>query len=345
MSDAPTSAQPATSIAEIRGLLTAFPGPDEGAVAAARDREGQLTKPPGALGRLESLSEWMAAWQAKSPPQAGRPRVAVFAANHGVAAAHPVSAFPVSVTEQMVANFQGGGAAVNQLCVTHDAELRVYEMALENPTADFTVGPAMSDSECAMAMAYGMMAVEEGIDVLCLGEMGIGNTTAAAAVCHALYGGEASDWTGPGTGVAGDQLSAKAAIVGTAVEVNRPAMTDGFEILRCVGGFELAAIVGAVIAARIGRVPVILDGYVGTAAAAILTDLRADALDHCIAGHMSAEPAHKRLLEKLNKEPLLDLGMRLGEGSGAAVALGVVKSAVACHAGMATFAEAGVSDG
>lgn len=342
MSDSADQAPQAT-LQEIRELLAAF-GPADGAsVEKAKAREGNLTKPPGSLGRLEGIAEWVAAWQGRHPPRADRPRVAVFAANHGVAAAHPVSAYPVAVTTQMVANFQAGGAAVNQLCLTHDAELRVYEMALEHPTADFTTGPAMTDAECATALAYGMMAVEEGIDILCLGEMGIGNTTAAAAVCHALYGGDPADWVGPGTGVSGDALAAKAAIVGTAVTVNRDAMTDGFEILRCVGGFELAAIAGAVIAARIGRVPVILDGYVSTAAAAILTDLRGDALDHCLAGHLSAEPAHRMLLEKLNKRPVLDLGMRLGEGSGAAVALGVVKSAVACHRGMATFEEAGVS--
>ena len=335
--------QPQATIQEIRDLLKAFPGPDEKAVQAARERDGQLTKPPGALGRLEELAEWLAAWQGKAPPRVDRPRVAVFAANHGVAKAKPVSAFPVEVTQQMVANFQHGGAAVNQLCLVHDAELRVYEMALEHPTNDFTEGPAMSDAECATALAYGMMAVEEGVNIICLGEMGIGNTTAAAAVCHALYGGEASDWVGPGTGVAGDALAAKVAAVRQAVETNKAAMTDPFEVLRCVGGYELAAIVGAVIAARIGRVPVLLDGYTCTAAAAILEAALPGALDHCVVGHLSAEPAHMTLLEKLGKDPLLTLNMRLGEGSGAALALGIAKSAAACHAGMATFAEAGVS--
>lgn len=336
--------QPQASLQEIKDLLRAFPGPDEASVQAARERDSQLTKPPGALGRLEELAEWLAAWQAKSPPNVDRPRVAVFAANHGVAKAKPVSAFPVEVTQQMVANFQHGGAAVNQLCLVHDAELRVYEMALEHPTKDFTEGPAMTDQECATAMAYGMMAVEEGVNLICLGEMGIGNTTSAAAICHALYGGEARDWVGPGTGVEGDALVAKTAAVARAVAVNKFTMTDPFEILRCVGGYELAAIVGAVIAARVGRVPVLLDGYTCTAAAAILEEMLPGALDHCVVGHLSAEPAHATLLEKLGKEPLLTLNMRLGEGSGAAVALGIVKSAAACHAGMATFAEAGVSD-
>ena len=192
----------ASSLDEIRRILAGLPGPDEDAAATAAAREAQLTKPPGALARLEALSEWMARWQGRHPPRIDRPRAAVFAGNHGVAA-RGVSAYPAAVTAQMVANFQAGGAAVNQLCKTFDAELRVYEMALDRPTADFTQGPAMADGECANAMAFGMIAVEDGLDVICLGEMGIANTTSAAALCHALFGGEAGHWTGPGTGVAG----------------------------------------------------------------------------------------------------------------------------------------------
>ena len=178
---------PQTSLTEMRELIAGMPGPNARAKAIAAEREGQLTKPQGALGRLEELSLWYASWQANDAPKLERPRVAVFAGNHGIAA-QGVSAFPAEVTVQMVANFQAGGAAVNQLCKVHDAELRVYEMALESPTNDFTRAPAMSDEECATAMAYGMMAVEDGIDILCIGEMGIGNTTIAAAICHGLYG-------------------------------------------------------------------------------------------------------------------------------------------------------------
>lgn len=331
---------------EIRGLLRAFPGPDADARDAARFRERQLTKPPGALGRLEEIAEWVATWQGGAPPRIDRPRVCVFAGNHGVAA-KGVSAYPPEVTAQMVANFQAGGAAVNQICVVHDAELRVYEMALDRPTADFTEGPAMTAEECATALAYGMMAVEEGIDILCLGEMGIGNSTSGAALAHALFGGAAADWTGPGTGVKGDAMRRKVRAVDQAVTRNLPDMTDSFDALRRLGGHELAAVVGAILAARMGRVPVILDGYACTAAAAVLFRADPHALDHCAIGHLSAEPAHARLCEAIGKRPIVDLGMRLGEASGAAVALGVVKSAVACHGGMATFAEAGVntSDG
>ncbi|MDJ0684506.1 MAG: nicotinate-nucleotide--dimethylbenzimidazole phosphoribosyltransferase [Alphaproteobacteria bacterium] len=338
-----TDAAQSATIQEIKDLMQALPGPDQEAEAAVRARDATLTKPPGALGRLEEIAAWMAAWQGRAKPRLDRPRVAVFAANHGVAAAHPVSAFPTTVTAQMVENFRQGGAAVNQLCAAHDAELRIYEMALDSPTADFTVESAMDDPACATALAYGMMAVEEGVDLICLGEMGIGNTTSAAAVCHALYGETAAGWTGPGTGVEGDALKAKADVVAKAVAVNKAEMTDGFEILRCVGGFELAAICGAVIAARMGRVPVLLDGYVSTAAAAVLQQVRPDALDHCLIAHRSAEPAHAALIQELGKEPLLDLGMRLGEGSGAVTALPLIRSAVACHNGMASFGDAGVS--
>jgi nicotinate-nucleotide--dimethylbenzimidazole phosphoribosyltransferase len=243
----------------------------------------------------------------------------------------------------MVQNFIAGGAAVNQLCRAVDADLRVYEMNLETPTGDITVEPAMSEAECARAMAYGMMAVEPGIDALALGEMGIGNTTVAAALCLALFGGSAADWTGPGTGVAGAALAAKRAAVAAAVERHAAAARDPFELLSRLGGLELAAIAGAVVAARLGRVPVVLDGFVSTTAAAVLYAADRTALDHCIVAHVSAEPGHRRLLAAIGQTPLFDLGMRLGEASGATLAFALLKAAVACHTGMASFAEAGVS--
>ncbi len=332
-----------TSFEEMRRILRELPGPDESAAAAAMARESRLTKPPGALARLEDLTVWAARWQGRHPPKVTRPRVAVFAGNHGVAA-RGVSAYPAEVTAQMVANFQSGGAAINQLCLTFDAELRVYEMALEQPTLDFTQGAAMEEAACVRAMAYGMTAVEEGIDVLCLGEMGIGNTTSAAALCLALFGGGSADWAGPGTGVQGRALDRKIAVIEEAVALHRTALDDPFDVLRRLGGRELAAIVGAVIAARMGRVPVILDGFASTAAAAVLHRIDRGLLEHCVVAHRSAEPGHRRLLQAIDKQPLLDLGMRLGEGSGAALALGLLRAAVACHTGMATFEEAGVSD-
>ena len=326
----------------MRALLAQLPGPDLEAGSAAAARQAQLTKPPGSLGRLEELAIWLATWQARHPPRVEHPRTVVFAGNHGVAA-RGVSAYPASVTAQMVQNFIAGGAAVNQLCRIVDADLRVYEMNLDQPTGDIAAGPAMSEEECAKAMAYGMMSVEPGIDALAVGEMGIGNTTSAAALCAALFGGDATLWTGPGTGVVGESLDNKRRVVGEAVALHRPAASDPFDMLRRLGGLELAAITGAVMAARLGRTPVVLDGYAATAAAAVLFAADPRALDHCIVAHVSAEPGHRVLLERLDKRPLLDLGMRLGEASGATLAIALLKAAAACHNGMATFAEAGVS--
>lgn len=335
--------QPAVTFEEIRALVRNLPGPDLDAGTAALQRERQLTKPAGSLGRLEEIAQWMATWQGQHPPEVRRPRVVVFAGNHGVAA-RGVSAYPAEVTAQMVANFQNGGAAVNQLCEVADADLRVYELDLENPTADFTQGPAMGEEECCRAMAYGMMAVEMGIQLLALGEMGIGNSTSAAAICCALFGGEAKDWVGRGTGVDDEGLARKVAAIEAGLKANPQARNDPFEALRCFGGYELAAIAGAILAARMARVPVLLDGYACTAAAAVLFKADRRALDHCMVAHRSTEPGHSHLIEAIGKEPLLDLGMRLGEGSGATLAINIVKSACACHAGMATFAQAGVSD-
>lgn len=326
---------------DIRSLLTEFPGPDLEAAAACRAREAQLTKPPGALGRLESLAEWLCAWQGRHPPSAERVVVAVFAGNHGVVA-QGVSAYPPEVTRQMVANFQNDGAAVNQICKSFGLGLKVFELALEKPTRDITSDAALEEAECAATMAYGMEATE-ACDILCIGEMGIGNTTVAAALSLALFGGEAEDWVGPGTGVAGAALERKADVVRRAVEHHRPHLGDPLEVLRRLGGREIAAMAGAVLAARLQRIPVIIDGYVATAAAAVLKALRPDALDHCLAGHVSAEPAHRRLLAELGLTPVLDLGMRLGEGSGAAMAAGIVKAAADIHNGMATFQSAGVA--
>ncbi len=334
---------PIQSFDELRASLADLPGPDTDRLAEVRAREPQLTKPPGSLGRLEEITEWMAAWRGQYPPLLGNVRAAVFAANHGVAA-QGVSAFPPEVTAQMVANFQTGGAAVNQLCGESDVGLTVYELALEVPTADFTQGPAMSEEECLQAMIFGMGALEEPADLICLGEMGIGNTTSAAAICHALYDGKAEDWTGPGTGVHGSALENKIRVVREGVARNRDMMTDGLDILRAVGGRELAAIAGAILAARWQRCPVLLDGFICTSAAAVLQAINPSALDHCMVAHSSAEPGHRRLIEKLGKEPLLDLGLRLGEASGAVLAVQVVRAAIACHTGMATFGEAGVAD-
>ena len=327
---------------DIRALLGRMPPLDEEAAAVIRARDLTLTKPPGSLGRLEDLVVWLGATQAKTIPTASRTLVAVFAANHGVTA-RGVSPYPASVTAAMVANFSGGGAAINQICSNLGLGLKVFELALEIPTEDIASAPAMDEAACAATIAFGMEAIH-GTDLLCLGEMGIGNTTVAAAIYHALYGGTAGDWVGRGTGLDDAGLARKTEVVAAAVALHRDHLADPLEVLRRLGGREIAAMVGAILAARIERIPVILDGYVVCAAAAVLHALDPAALDHCVAGHRSAEGAHGDVLRRLGKVPLLDLGLRLGEGTGAALAAGIVRSALACHTGMATFAEAGVAD-
>lgn len=331
-----------TTLAQIEAALASLPAPDAAALAAAADRNGQLTKPPGALARLEDLAIFIAGWQGRARPVIAAPQVLIFAGNHGVTA-KGVSAFPPEVTVQMVANFQHGGAAINQLSALHGAKMAVHALDLERPTADFTEAPAMSEAEAASAFSTGWNAVDAAADLLVVGEMGIGNTTAAAAVACGLYGGAAEDWVGRGTGVDDAGLARKAAAVAAGVARHAPA--SPLEILRRLGGREIAAMAGAMARARAEGIVLILDGFIACSAAAVLHAVNPAALDHAVAGHLSAEGAHGRLLDRLGKAPLLTLGLRLGEGSGAAVAIGVLRAAVACHSGMATFAEAGVSDG
>ncbi len=328
------------SLDEAGRALENLPGGDDAAAAAAAGREPLLTKPPGALGRLEDLVVWLSRWQGRHPPTLGTPRAQVFAGNHGVAH-QGVSAYPADVTAQMVANFEAGGAAINQLCQAFGVTFSIDALALDRPTLDFTEGPAMTETECVDAFVFGMGAVTEGTDVLCLGEMGIGNTTAAAALCLSLFCGDAKEWTGRGTGVSGKELARKTETVQKAATLHSGG--DPLETLRCLGGRELAAIAGAVLAARYRQVPVLLDGYVATAAAAVLEAAHPGALDHCRVGHVSAEPGHRLLLDKLGKTALLDLDMRLGEATGAVLAVGILRGAVACHTGMATFEEATIS--
>ena len=329
------------SLSAFRARVAAMPEPDDAAGERARAHDARLTKPAGALGRLEALAGWAAAWQGRHPPRAERIQVLVFAGNHGVAA-RGVSAYPAAVTAQMVANFEAGGAAINQLCEVLGAALTVVPLDLERPTEDMTAAPALGEADCVAALGAGMAAVDADADLLCLGEMGIGNTTAAAALAAALYGGDGASWVGPGTGVDREGLARKAAAVDAALARHSEASHDPLAALACVGGRELAAITGAVVQARHARVPVLLDGFACTAAAAVVAELRADGLDHTRVAHRSAEPGHRRLLEALGLEPLLDLGLRLGEASGATLAAALVRMAVAAHNGMATFESAGV---
>jgi len=330
------------SLDELRASCLDLPSGDEKAAASVAAREGMLTKPPKSLGRLEDAVAWLASWQGASPPQLDNVEIVVFAGNHGVTA-QGVSAYPAEVTAQMVANFASGGAAINQLARACGAELRVVALDLDTPTADFTKAPAMDEAEFLEAVAAGHDALSPDADLVVLGEMGIGNTTAAAAIAAALFGGGGARFAGRGTGVDEDGLKRKRSAIDAGLERHRATLHDPLRVAAALGGRELAAILGATLAARHARIPVLIDGFVSTAAVAPLTKLRADALDHALAGHLSAEAGHRLLLQELGLHPLLDLNMRLGEGSGAAVAVLVLRAALACHTGMATFAEAHVS--
>ncbi|MFU8865857.1 MAG: nicotinate-nucleotide--dimethylbenzimidazole phosphoribosyltransferase [Rhodobacterales bacterium] len=332
------------TLSAFRAALQDLPPVDAAAITQATDRNAQLTKPPGSLGRLEELAIWMAGWQGAARPHVDAPQVIIFAGNHGVTA-RGVSAFPAAVTAQMVANFEAGGAAINQLSRAFGARMDVHALELDRPTADFTVSPAMTEDEFCAALSTGWDAVDPAADLLVTGEMGIGNTTSAAALAHAICGGSPADWVGRGTGVNDAGLALKAQVVAEGVALNPQTREDGLEALRCLGGRELAAMAGAILRARHLRIPVLLDGFICTAAAACLEAAQKGALDHCLAAHVSAEAGHAPLLAHLGKEPLLSLGLRLGEGSGAALAIGILKGAVACQSGMMTFAEAGVSAG
>lgn len=328
---------------DIRAVLDRFEGRDETSVDKVSRRDAVLTKPPGSLGRLEEIAKWLAGWQRSYPPRADRPVTVVFAGNHGVVD-QGVAAYPAEVTAQMVANFQNGGAAVNQICETFGAGLKVFELALELPTGDITRQPALSCEDCAATIAYGMEAVADQPDLLCIGEMGIGNSTIAAAMCCGMFGGTAKDWAGPGTGVDAEGLERKILATQKAVDLNKDQLEDPLELLRRLGGREQAAMVGAIIAARVQNIPVVIDGYIACAAAAVVHKLKPGGLDHCLIAHCSAEPGHRKLLENLDKEPLLDLGLRLGEGSGAALSIGIIQAAANLHNNMATFEQAGVTD-
>jgi nicotinate-nucleotide--dimethylbenzimidazole phosphoribosyltransferase len=332
----------AAPFAEILDLLLLGPEGNEEAVDAIRMRDAQLTKPPGSLGELERLVEWLARWQGKASPTLDNPMVAIFAGNHGVTD-QGVSAFPRDVTAQMVANFTAGGAAISQICALHELNLRVFELALELPTGDITLEPAMDDRMCAATVAYGMEAIAGKPDCLAIGEMGIGNTTVAAAIYAALYGGSGADWVGRGTGVDDAGLERKAAAVDRALALHRDALTDPLAILARLGGREIAAMLGALVAARHQKTPVFVDGFVATAAAAIAHAVHAESIDHCIFGHVSAEHGHRAALERMGVTPMLDLGMRLGEGTGAALGMVLAKTALHLHRNMATFDSAGVS--
>lgn len=331
------------SFEELRAACAGLSAGDEAAERTALARQDTLTKPQGSLGRLEAIAAWLARWQGRAIPSLDKVQVVVFAGSHGVTA-QGVSAFPAEVTHQMVANFSAGGAAINQLSRAAGATLSVVALEVERPTGDFTRMPAMDEAAFLAAVSAGYDAVAPDADLACFGEMGIGNTTAAAAVAAGLFGGTGADWVGRGTGVDDAGLARKASAVDRGLALHAGLKDDPLRVAAALGGRELAAIMGATLAARHHGVPVLIDGFVCTAAAAPLAKLDPAGLAHALAAHVSAEAGHRALLEALAMKPLLDLGMRLGEGSGAALAINVVRGALECHRGMATFAEASVSE-
>jgi nicotinate-nucleotide--dimethylbenzimidazole phosphoribosyltransferase len=335
--------------------------PDPSAAASARARQDTLTKPPGALGRLEDLSVWVAACQGRCPPrQFERARVVVFAGDHGVTRCG-VSAYPPEVTAQMVANIDAGGAAINALAGVSGATVRVADLAVDadalseqigahkvrRGSGDITVEDALSAEETVTAIEAGQRIADEevdaGADLLIAGDMGIGNTTAAAVLVAALTDAEPVVVVGCGTGIDDAGWARKTAAVRDALFRARPVLSDPAGLLRCCGGADLAAMAGFCAQAAVRRTPLLLDGLAVTAAALVAERLAPGARQWWQAGHRSAEPAHGLALAALELEPILDLRMRLGEGTGAAVALGVLRAAVAALSSMATFSMAGVS--
>ncbi len=334
---------------------------DDDARAAAEARQGMLTKPPGALGRLESIAIQLAAMQGKEKPSLERLRIVVFAADHGIAA-EGVSAFPQAVTAEMVRNFANGGAAISVLARELNAELAVINLGtvvdpgplpgvsdqkLGASTANFAKQAAMSEEQLARAMNIGRQsaerAVTKGMDLFIGGEMGIGNTSAATALACMLTDVSVESLTGPGTGLDAEGVSHKVKVLQAALDLHRDKIDSPVTALRYFGGFEIAALTGAFIACAQMGVPVLVDGFIATAAALVATKQCPGTASWLLYSHASAEPGHKHIVEALNAQPLIDMGMRLGEGSGAAFTVPLLRLACALHNDMATFAEAGVS--
>ena len=334
---------------------------DQAILAAAQARQGQLTKPPGSLGYLEQIAVRLAAMQGTQQPDLSRVRITVFAADHGIAD-EGVSAFPQAVTGQMIANFAHGGAAISVLARNLGARLEVVDVGSKTDsaalpgvivskagegTANFRRHPAMSDAQLAAALQTGRDAVTRALkddaQLFIGGEMGIANTSAATAVACALLGKSALEIAGPGTGLDAAGVVRKAEIIDDALALHQPALTSPLAILRHVGGFEIAALAGAYIASAQSGLPVLVDGFIASSAALLALRIRPDVADWLFFGHASAEPGHVHLMQALNARPLLNLDLRLGEGSGAAVALPILRLAAALHGQMATFAEAGVA--
>lgn len=321
-------------------LLANLPGPDTVSAASVAERAANTLRPPGAFARLDEVAAWLAGWQWRTAPRVERPHIAVFGADHGVME-DAVSAFPAEVTGAMVAAMRQGVATVNALADQVGASFSFHDAGVGQPTANIRIADAMTPAEFDEAARVGVAAVEDvDADLLVFGEVGIGNTTAAAAVSAALLGGPPAAWVGPGTGVGGDALTNKQRVVEAAV--HRVGAVEPLEVLRCLGGKEIVAMAAATLAARHRGIPVLLDGFIATSALVPLHTAEPASLDHVRAGHTSAEPGHVRQLAALGMDPLLTLDLRLGEGTGALAAIPVLQVACAAVIDVATFEEFGL---
>ena len=319
---------------DIRDLLAKLPEADENAAERVRALFSKAAKPENSLGRIEEIAEWLAAWTGRAPPFVRRPLVAIFAGNHGVAR-HSISPRPMAATANAVELCAAGGAAINQICVAYDLGLKVFDLALHVPTGDMTEEAALDERGCAATMAFGMEAIADGTDLLCLGDLGVGNSTVTAALLAALFGGKGADWVGPGSDTDETMTARKAAIVDKALAFHGSQLKDPLEALRRVGGREFAAIAGAILAARMQKIPVLIDGSASFAAAAVLHAETPAALDHCLLAGLLPQAAYTQAAAKLGLRPLLDFGLDHGEGVGAGIAAGIVKAAALCSSGMA----------
>ena len=329
------------NLSEIYSLIKFLPTSNTEIINQARTYQDQLTKPKGSLGILEDIAVFFCGWQESIKPRLNKIQTIIFAGNHGVCN-QGVNSFPQSVTHEMVLNFKNGGAAINQLCKSASINLKVIPIDLDRPTNDISLGPAMNEEDFLYSINKGIESINKTSDLIVLGEMGIGNSTIASAILSASFGGSIKKWVGRGTSNNDNVISKKIDVINKALKsnINR----EPLQILMSLGGREQAAILGAVLAARAFKIPVLIDGFICTSSIVPLFLLEKNLLDHCIFGHCSMEKGHKHLLEMINKKALLDLNMHLGEGSGAMVALGVIKAAINCHNGMASFKSAGVSN-
>ncbi len=309
---------------DIRNLVADIPGLENQKLAQVKDKLGAALGGLKPLGRLDGVIAWLANWQGQETPEINKPLVAVFVGSHDVAKA-VIGADPVALAKERLESISTGKAAVRGIASAQGAAFKVFEMGVSEPASDMRTGPSLSERDCVAAIAFGMEVATEGADIIVLGNAGLGSATAAAAIVRNLYGGDTRYWAGGGHEGAQKRIDA----VEAATAFHKDNVQDPLEILRRFGGRDIAGMVGAILAARHQKIPVLLDGFVVCAAAAVLHRLNPDALDHCLATHMTTEPAHGALLDRIGKTALLDLGIGVGDGTGAALTLGMISAAAA----------------